>query len=388
MFMCPCMDTTNGFTTSGICVAPMKCQASAAEGMPPMLPMLPMPMPMPSQPSDQGQGDPCAQSFINGSSSSTKGGEASSTCSSYYGQTQSFDTSGYSSYFSNISSGSTGASDFKPDTNGVTSLLNNTGASTGGSSQSTQTSATIVPGGSTNASNAAPAAPFGSKEGVSGDVQMQGAGVHVLASNRDSARGTQVSGFYGFQARSGVTAAIVFKNLCALRPWSSNFISFIVPSAYFDSLCTSRNLAVGVTAATAAANNSSGTAGASATGSTAKPKIGATNPGTGVTIGTGVDQAAQDTSSTVPAAPRTYLGKARVDIWASPASVNSGQRTSIFWDTTGVYTCTLSSSDRSFTGSSLSGHGATQALTKNTTFMINCETATSSVSNQVVVTVK
>lgn len=44
---CPCKDTTSGDeAASGKCAAVGKCQAEKADGMMPMLPMLPMPMPM------------------------------------------------------------------------------------------------------------------------------------------------------------------------------------------------------------------------------------------------------------------------------------------------------------------------------------------------------
>jgi hypothetical protein len=264
----------------------------------------------------------------------------------------------------------------------ISSLLNgNESANTTGNS--TQASGSVVPG----ATTAAPTkvAPFGSVDGVTGDVQVQGVFVRVLASNRNTARGTQVSGFYGFQTAAGVPVTTIFQSLCGLRPWSANFMSFIVPSSYFDALCTARNFAVGVTTVKTAG----GTSGSSGSGSTSsgKPKIGPTSAASGAEIGTGTGGDAPKVDTTPPR-PTNYLGKARVDIWATPSAVSAGQRTSIFWDTTGVYTCSISSSDRSFTGSSLSGHASTQPLKQNTTFMITCQTATSTMSNQVIVPVK
>lgn len=370
---CPCVDVTNGFSTPGTCVSAIKCQASSPEGMPPMLPMPPMPMPMPMPMPDQ---DPCASGAGAGSGASagTSTSAASSTCPDYSGGFNSFPSYDTSVFDTNTS----GTSDTSGVSNLISSLLNGNVSSDTSAGTATQTNGSVVPGAS--AAPATPKAPFGSAEGVTGDVQIQGVFARVLASNRNTARGTQVSGFYGFQTADGVPVTTVFKNLCALRPWSTNFISFIVPSSYFDALCTARNFVVGVTAAPA--SGSTGTTGTVPTTST-KPKIGAVDAATGVNYNT------QPVSgSIVPAAPKEYLGKARVDIWATPPSVSKGERTSIFWDSAGVYTCSISSSDRAFNGSSLSGHASTQTLSQNTTFSIACQTATSTVSNQVVVTVK
>src|SRR5262245_14388066 len=55
----PCFDITSGQqAAAGMCGAPGKCLAQSAGGMPPMLPMLPMPMMMPSMDMPQ---DPCMQ---------------------------------------------------------------------------------------------------------------------------------------------------------------------------------------------------------------------------------------------------------------------------------------------------------------------------------------
>jgi hypothetical protein len=358
MHMCPCADSTNGFTTSGKCIAAFKCQADSSGGMPPMLPMLPMPMPMPSSPSSPSD-SPCdqggqASSIVTGTTTNaTSSAAASSTCPSTnndFGQYPSYDTSS-----SNTNTDNSGTSGGLPD---ITSLLNGP-ATDSGSVNTTPTGGTIVP--STPTSPAAtPPAPFGSVEGVTGDVQVQGQYVRVLASNRNSARGTQVSGFYGFQTVSGIAANDIFKNLCALRPWSSNFISFIVPSSYFDALCSARNFAVGVTAA-ATSNATVSNTTYSGTSANATPSA--------------------------PSAPR-YLGNAHADIWATPSAVSSGDRTSIFWDATGVSACSITSSDHAFSGSSLSGHASTGSLTANTAYTITCQTATSTVSNQVVVVVQ
>jgi hypothetical protein len=62
-----------------------------------------------------------------------------------------------------------------------------------------------------------------------------------------------------------------------------------------------------------------------------------------------------------------------VDIWAVPAAVPLGARTTIFWNTQGVTNCTETSPDGSFNQNSLSGGAATVPITGATTFSISCD---------------
>ncbi len=377
-FGCPCMDVTNGFPTPGTCIATFKCQASGGSGMPPMPPMIPPPMPSP--PSDPCSGGGTGTS--NASSSDWSGGvrtgsstAASSTCpggsGSFpdYSQTfPSFD----SSSFNNFTTGQTDSSGVTSDI--ISSLLS------GNQNSNTDGFANNNTGGAKSGGTTAGVKPlFGSAEGASGDIQVQGNSVTLLVSNRDSTRGTQVSGQYGFSIASGVTALNVFKAMCASRPWAANFLSFIIPSTYFDSLCTARGLTVGVKLGTSAAagQTSSGSSGTSQTST-----LGQYGGGIGISILPGSG------TNAPPPPPPVPIGPLRADIWATPPSVVSGQRTSIFWNATGVLSCAVTSSDNTFSGSALSGHGSSQPITHNTTFSIACQSATSSVSNQVVVTVQ
>jgi hypothetical protein len=201
---------------------------------------------------------------------------------------------------------------------------------------------------------------FGSVDGVSGDVRLQGNQATLLVSNRDSAKNTQKSGLYGFAVRPGITAETMYKSYCGMRIWSRGFLSILIPPTYFDSLCTSHGYALNARVAISAGD--------------AAPKA--------------APLARVASTTAVKPPPPEYLGQLRADIWASPPSVTAGNRSTVFWDAHGALSCSLTSSDRSFTGSSLSGHAPTQALTKNTTFTINCLSATSTVTNQVVVTVQ
>jgi hypothetical protein len=62
-----------------------------------------------------------------------------------------------------------------------------------------------------------------------------------------------------------------------------------------------------------------------------------------------------------------------VDIWAVPASVPLGTRTTIFWNSKNAQSCVETSPDGSFSHSSLSGGGATVPLSGATTFTISCQ---------------
>ncbi|MEQ1714748.1 MAG: hypothetical protein ABL907_01970, partial [Hyphomicrobium sp.] len=81
-----------------------------------------------------------------------------------------------------------GTSDTSGVSNLISSLLNGNVSSDTSAGTATQANGSVVPGAS--AAPATPKAPFGSAEGVTGDVQIQGVFARVLASNRNTARGT------------------------------------------------------------------------------------------------------------------------------------------------------------------------------------------------------
>ncbi len=344
---------------TGICKSG-KCQLAGggpkpSEGMPmpPMLPMLPMlPMggggsPPPPPPSSDCGGSGGIASIVQVSSSSPDGSCSSSGNggSTYF---PSFDTSVFNT------TGSSNSSNVADSV--ISSLLNGTmspgDTQFSNSNNSGNSAAGTVTGGVTGARPL-----FGSVEGVSGDIQVQGGRVTILASYRDSTRGAQLSGAYGYSIAPGTTALTVFQSMCSVRPWASSFISYIVAPMYFDSLCSARGLTVGV-----------------------KPVVSENT--------SAVSSQAAPKSSTVSRPASQAPSAVRADIWATPPSIHAGERTNIFWNSSGATSCAVTSSNSAFSGTSLIGHGTTQPLTQNTTFSIQCFSATSTASNQVIVTIQ
>ena len=170
-------------------------------------------------------------------------------------------------------------------------------------------------------------------DGLHGDLLSFGGGATIYANNRSN--NTEVSGFFG---GSGVGS------LCQARPWSSNFLSYIVPPAFFDNLCSLAGFQGGQGTAAGGTDNGQGTV---------RAVTGPAGP------------------AYTPPAPQTGVFPV-ADIRASPASVNLGGRTTVFWTSHDVSSCEEASSDGNFTGSSTSGGASTVALSGPVTFMIRC----------------
>lgn len=347
-FGCPCFDETSGFTTPGKCIATFKCQASSSDGKPPEMPKLPEPPKQPEKQPDQNQ-DPCSTGGASGNGgaferSSATSTQASSTCPQN-GSSQSFVSSGFdSSIFNTPSIANTSVPDL------VSSLLGGTNASNGAGAA----------GGPANAANGTtatgtPASAVGTSEGVLGDIRIIGNGVTILASNRDSIYNKQTAGFSGSFVASGATAQSVYTSLCASRPWATGFIATIVPPSFFDGLCSLRGYKVG-----GAGAKSTGAASASgATTNVTKKQKTTTPPAIGLVV---VDKK----PDVIP----------EVDIWAVPASVSAGNRTTIFWSSKKAESCAVASGDGRFSQTGLSGGKASGALTTGTTFTISCTSST------------
>lgn len=180
--------------------------------------------------------------------------------------------------------------------------------------------------------------------GASGDIRIFEQGATIIAGMRDPGSNTQIAGFYGGNSSGTFKSTGVVGQLCASRPWATNVFSKIITPTFFDSLCTWRGYQVGtpLPAQQTPSRN---------TGSQTTPVKTATTT---------------KATTTVPTVP------AKADVWAVPASVPLGARTSIFWNTQGVVSCTVSSPDGSFNQSSLSGGAATVPLSGATTFTISC----------------
>lgn len=186
-------------------------------------------------------------------------------------------------------------------------------------------------------------APFG----TSGDIRIFEQGATIVAGMNDPNTNTQVVGFYGANSSSDFKSTGVVGQLCVSRPWATNILSKIITPSFFDSLCTWRGYQVGVSAPAqqAPAKNTA-------------PAV--TKPSTTVVTTT------KTTATTTPVVP------GKVDVWAVPAVVPLGARTSIFWNTQAVTNCIVSSPDGSFNQTTLSGGAATVPLSGATTFTISC----------------
>ena len=186
--------------------------------------------------------------------------------------------------------------------------------------------------------------PVGPAAGISGDIKVTNSGATVQVNNNDTQNNSVVAGFYGANSTSepqGLAAT-----WCKTRPWASNFLGKIIPTTFFDSLCTLRGFPVG--------------------------QLAPTRPGTARPI---VRPQPRPTTTTVVASTSTrpYIPP-EVNIWAVPSKVPLGARTNIYWNTKGVDTCTEASPDGSFTQNSLSGGAATVPLSGPTTYTISCIT--------------
>ncbi|MBV9159462.1 MAG: hypothetical protein JO019_02600, partial [Candidatus Kaiserbacteria bacterium] len=146
---------------------------------------------------------------------------------------------------------------------------------------------------------------------------------------------------------------------------SGNFLSYIIPPSFFDGLCNLRGYQVGALPAPApVATTSPVQVQLTQTSDNAKPVV--------VTPITVTKPAATTTKTTSKNATTTPTVEPKADIWAVPPSVSLGARTSIFWNTQGVTSCTETSPDGSFSHDSLSGGASTVPITAATTFTISC----------------
>ena len=176
--------------------------------------------------------------------------------------------------------------------------------------------------------------------GTRGDIQITGTGATIFAGARDEQTGTEIAGFFGGDTFGTTQPQSIATRLCQSRPWASSFVSYIIPPTFFDGLCTWRGYQVGTPAPSAVS---------------APPAV-----------------IKQTSPSSVTAPPVVSTIEPRVAIWAVPASVSIGARTSIFWNTQGVSSCVITSPDGSFSESALSGGAATVPITGATIFTISC----------------
>jgi hypothetical protein len=233
------------------------------------------------------------------------------------------------------------------------SNLNNTGSLTGG----TNTGGSVSTGGSTGAAlnvntpqsivqsiiqkNVAP--------GAYGDVKVLENGTTIVAGVRNG--NSEVAGFFGLSGKNTSGGISTVQRLCTARPWATNFLGKLIPPSFFDSLCTWRGYTVGAPAATAPV--------AKTTTKTVTPVAPKTNT---------------KSTSTRPVATSTPSAavQTKVDIWASPATVPLGARTSVFWNSQAVKSCVITAPDGGFSHNTPQGGASTVPLTTSTTFTISC----------------
>ena len=182
--------------------------------------------------------------------------------------------------------------------------------------------------------------------GTRGDIQVIGTGATIFAGSRDVAGNTEVAGFYGADTIGTTQPQGLAARMCENRPWATSLVSYVIPPAFFDGLCTWRGYQVG-------------------TPPPPPPPIVIVRqtpplPATSTPVATPV--------ISVPTVPP------EVDIWAVPQKVPLGARTSIFWNSKGVTSCEVTSSGGTFSENTLSGGAATVPITDATVFTINCLT--------------
>lgn len=362
-----CFDAESGGITSGFCGSPVECKAQTATGLNgkstgvdtglsalgQVLGQL-MGKLMQSSGSGSGSGAPASMPTTGGTT-------GNAGCTSYYpSSVPSSDPCAY--YLPNTSTLLTSS------TTGITGsdLLNSLGSTnnsnlTGGANvsslltQTTDQSLTQLSNtnGNTNTNTnsgsntaTAPTTTVTLNPGVGGaqgNIIVQPGGATIVANTVDASGNTAVAGFYGADTFGGQQPTGLVGQLCQSRPWANNFLSYIIPPSFFDGLCQWQGYRVGT------------------------PPPAASQQQQNVTL----------TQTRVPAAATTSAPAStvqpKVQIWAVPASVPLGARTSVYWTTQGVTNCAETSPDGSFTESSLQGSGATVPLTGATTFTISCQ---------------
>src|SRR3989344_6384055 len=176
--------------------------------------------------------------------------------------------------------------------------------------------------------------------GAQGNIEITPGGVTVIARSRDTQANTEIAGFYGSPTIGGEQPQGLVARLCKSRPWATSFVTYLIPPSFFDSLCAWRGYQVGTP----------------------------TPPPSPVVV----QQVRQTPPPPVSSTSTVSAITPEVDIWAVPARVPLGTRTSVFWNTKGVDSCTISSPDGSFEEHAISGGAATVPLTGATTFTISC----------------
>lgn len=180
--------------------------------------------------------------------------------------------------------------------------------------------------------------------GTQGNIEITPTRATLIARTRDTGANTEVAGFYGSTVSGGAQPQGLVAKMCQSRPWATSIVTYVIPPSFFDSLCAWRGY-----------------------------QVGAPTPPSPPVIVQQVRQTPSTSTSQTPPPASTVAPE--VEIWAVPEKVPLGSRTTIFWNTKGVDSCTVISPDGSFNEHALSGGAATVPLTGATTFVISCLTS-------------
>ncbi len=341
MFQCPCRDVTFGFLTTGKCVALKKCLAVSTVGgiLDPNKLLLDLGIQLLS--------GLIGRVSLGGAGSGSSGSDWTTIGGGTGGCTQYFQTS-------NIADLSNPCAQYvAPYVSPVSDSIN--------PPQNTSTwTAQINPNAGADTASLATNSPtptqrqvifqptsiggIGAPSGLRGDIVASSQDATIIAGSRDGQANVEVSGFYGSQTFGSQSSEGLVSQWCRARPWASNFLSKIVAPTFFDGICKARGYQVGEPPPLPAPP--------------AQTALPAARPAT--------------TSVVTHVATSAPTVKSRVDIWAVPPSVPLGARTSIFWSTQGVVSCTQTSSDGHFNERSLAGGAATVPITEAISFYITC----------------
>lgn len=178
-------------------------------------------------------------------------------------------------------------------------------------------------------------------QGQKGNILVDSTGAMIIAGVRTS--NSETASFYGSGSSASQPTSFVGK-VCTSRPWASGLVAAIIPASFFDSLCSWQGYQVGTLAPS----------------------------GTGTAIIRTAPQA-----QPVKAQPQGVTVQQKLNpqakIWAQPAAVRLGSRTSIFWTSADVQSCAVTGP--SFTANTLAGGASTVPLSGEATYTIKCTAA-------------
>ena len=361
-FMCPCKDTTGGFTTTGMCVSNFNCKGMSTsdgktlgdlKGIMDLAKGL-MDMLKPKEKGGGGGGDsgagtglgynPLANLYPPCNYNDATKTYSPIPCTKSDGTIVYSATGDSGSYLGDTTGGSSVGDSLLDALNGAfddEEIVDEEGADEEeGAGEEGDGEETTDEEEGTGDDPTVPEDDVGTIEPSSkGDIIVGDSGVTVVGSASDGT--TEVAGFYGSNARNRLQAQSVAGRICASRPWAEGFFSAILPDNFFDGLCRW----AGYQLVQIEPEDVSGPREKTFVAPPAEP---------------GTKEPVVDTE--VP----------EVDVWAEPDLVRLGTRTYIFWTSNGVESCQIVGP--SFEQNSLSGGASTVTISDASTFTMTCLT--------------